>query len=96
MGSTAFDFETQPYAIPPTLLESRIHPLRPERIQSQIDPYFDRNWRFENEQAKKAFFIVGLCKAYSLIFSFTFNDRVETTCRMHYLALLVDGESADY
>lgn len=82
----------QLYEIPPSRLESKIHPLGWEAIQAHTDPWFDQHWEFASEKEKEGFFALGMSRAFSQFFPLTLDDRVEMTCRLHYLILLIDGE----
>lgn len=85
----------QLYEIPPSRLESKIHPLGWEVIQAQTEPWFDEHWAFASEKEKKDFFALGFSRAFSLFFPLTLDDRVEMTCKLHYLILLIDGGFAN-
>ncbi|KAJ5832777.1 hypothetical protein N7474_001088, partial [Penicillium riverlandense] len=82
----------QRYEIPPSRLQSKSHPQGFETIQAQVEPYFASNWKFASEKEKKGFLALGFSRAFSQFFPLTLNDRVETTCKMHYLALLIDDQ----
>lgn len=72
-------------------LDSKSHHLGWETIRAQVEPYFADNWKFTNEDEKQAFLALGLSRAFSYFFPLTLEGRIEPTCRMHYLALLIDG-----
>jgi aristolochene synthase len=82
-----------PCEIPMSQLESKTHPLGWEQIQAQVEPYFGNNWSFASEKEKKGFLSVGLSRAFSHSFPLTLDDRIDVTCKMLYLSLLIDGES---
>lgn len=82
----------QGHGVTPSRLDSKAHPLGWQIIQAQVEPYFGQNWRFPSEKAKQGFFAVGFSQAFSRFFPLTLTERVEGTCKMHYLALLIDGE----
>jgi aristolochene synthase len=88
---TASDLPSQIRGVPQTLLDSKSHPLGWQTIQAQVEPYFEQNWKFPSEKAKQGFLAVGFSHAFSRFFPLTVNERVEGTCKMHYLALLIDG-----
>lgn len=92
--STAWssNLDDQLYEIPPSRLESKTHPLGWETIQAHVEPYFSENWDFASEKERHGFFALGFSRAFSQFFPLTLNNRVEVTCKMHYLALLMDGE----
>lgn len=90
--SIAFDSSLQHHEITPSRLDSKAHPLGWQTIQAQVEPYFTQNWKFSSEKAKQGFLAVGFSQAFSRFFPLTLNDRVEGTCKMHYLALLIDGK----
>ncbi|KAF3384654.1 Aristolochene synthase [Penicillium rolfsii] len=68
------------------------HPLGWQTIQARVEPYFGQNWKFSSEKTKQGFFAVGFSQAFSQFFPLTLNERVEGTCKMHYLALLIDDQ----
>ncbi|CEJ58436.1 hypothetical protein PMG11_07091 [Penicillium brasilianum] len=78
--------------VPQTCLDSKSHPLGWQTIQSQVEPYFAQNWKFPSEKAKQGFLAVGFSQAFSQFFPLTVNERVVGTCKMHYLALLIDDQ----
>ncbi|KAJ5370984.1 uncharacterized protein N7496_007076 [Penicillium cataractarum] len=90
--STSSDRPSQPHGIPQTRLDSKSHPLGWQTIQAQVEPYFAKNWKFSSEKAKQGFLAVGFSQAFSQFFPLTLNERVEGTCKMHYLALLIDDQ----
>jgi aristolochene synthase len=90
--STSSDLSFQGRGVTPSRLDSKAHPLGWQTIQAQVEPYFGQHWRFPSEKAKQGFFAVGFSQAFSRFFPLTLNERVEGTCKMHYLALLIDGE----
>jgi len=63
-----------------------------EAIQAKTEPWFDQLWQFASEKEKKDFFALGMSRAFSQFFPLTLDDRVEMTCKLHYLILLIDGE----
>lgn len=81
------------HGVAPSRLESKTHPLGWEVIQDQIDAYFSKHWDFGSEEDKRKFFALGLSRAFSQFFPLTLNERVEAVCKIHYLVLLIDGES---
>lgn len=81
-----------PCEIPTSLLESKAHPLGWRNIQAQVEPYFGNNWKFASEKEKRGFLALGLSRAFSHFFPLTLNDRIDVTCKMLYLSLLIDGE----
>lgn len=83
--------QNQPSQPGPSRLESKAHSLGWESIQAKVEPYFSEKWNFSSEKEKQAFLSLGLSRAFSCFFPLTLEDRVEATCRMHYLALLIDG-----
>jgi aristolochene synthase len=80
------------YGVGPSQLELKSHPLGWEAIQALVEPSFAQHWKFTSEREKKGFFALGFSRAFSQFFPLTLNERVEVTCMMHYLALLIDGE----
>lgn len=93
LHSTESDLSFQGHGVTPSRLDSKPHPLGWQTIQAQVEPYFGQNWMFPSEKAKQGFFAVGFSQAFSRFFPLTLDERVEGTCKMHYLALLIDGES---
>ncbi|OQE44342.1 hypothetical protein PENCOP_c002G04633 [Penicillium coprophilum] len=81
-----------PCEIPASQLESKTHPLGWERVQAQVEPYFGNNWSFASEKEKKGFLDLGLSRAFSHFFPLTLDDRIDVTCKMLYLSLLVDDQ----
>lgn len=81
-----------PCEIPARQLESKTHPLGWEQIQAQVEPYFGNNWNFASQKEKKGFLCIGLSRAFSHFFPLTLDDRIDLTCKMLYLSLLIDGE----
>jgi aristolochene synthase len=81
-----------PFKIPPTQLGNKTHPLGWDGIQTQVEPYFDINWKFASEKEKKGFFSLGLSRAFSNSFPLTLDERVGLTCKMFYFSLLIDGK----
>jgi aristolochene synthase len=90
--STSSDLSFQGHGVTPSRLDSKAHPLGWQAIQAQVEPYFRQNWKFPSEKAKQDFFALGFSQAFSQFFPLTLNERVEGTCKMHYLTLLIDGE----
>lgn len=86
------DLTNQPYDIPPSRLQSRVHSLGEERIKAEAEKYFQENWNFDSEKKMRGFFSIGMSKAYSLFFPMTLDDRVDMTNRMLHLSLLTDGK----
>ncbi|KAL2006010.1 hypothetical protein VTN00DRAFT_9664 [Thermoascus crustaceus] len=86
------DPTSQPYDIPPSRLQSRVHPLGEERIKAEAEKYFEENWNFDSEKKMRGFFSIGMSKAYSLFFPLTLDDRVDMTNRMLHLSLLSDDK----
>ncbi|KAH8808728.1 isoprenoid synthase domain-containing protein [Xylogone sp. PMI_703] len=86
----AFDFAAQPYQIPPSIFESRFHPLPIETIEASINSYLEKNWQFKSEKQRSSVFKVNFSKAASLFFSFTFNERLDAVNRLFYVSLLID------
>jgi aristolochene synthase len=82
-----------PCEIPVCQLESKTHPQGWEKIQAQVEPYFGKNWNFASEKEKRGFLAIGFSRAFSHFFPLTLDGRTEVTCKMHYLALLIDGWS---
>ncbi|KAJ6113455.1 hypothetical protein N7523_006772 [Penicillium sp. IBT 18751x] len=82
----------QLYEIPPSRLESKIHPLGWEAIQSQTEPWIDQHWTFASEKEKNGFFALGMSRAFSQFFPLTLDDRVEMTCKLHCLIFLIDDQ----
>jgi aristolochene synthase len=80
-----------PCEIPACQLESKSHPKGWEKIQAQVEPYFGKNWNFASKKEKRGFLDIGFSRAFSHFFPLTLDGRIETTCKMHYLALLIDG-----
>ncbi|KAH8804508.1 isoprenoid synthase domain-containing protein [Xylogone sp. PMI_703] len=91
-SSKAFDFEIQPYKIPPSLFEHRYHHVSQEAIEANIISYMEKNWDFKSEKQKRSIFSVDFAKTTRLIYSFTFDDRLDYINRLHYVALLIDDE----
>lgn len=87
----AADFDLK-YGVGPSQLESKSHSLGWEAIQALVEPSFAQHWKFTSEREKMGFFALGFSRAFSQFFPLTLNERVEVTCKMHYLALLIDGE----
>ncbi|KAJ5355833.1 hypothetical protein N7517_010442 [Penicillium concentricum] len=81
-----------PCEIPAGQLESKTHPLGWERIQAQVEPYFGNSWSFASEKEKKGFLGLGFSRAFSHFFPLTLDDRVDMTCKMLYLSLLIDDQ----
>ncbi|KAJ5782243.1 hypothetical protein N7457_004017 [Penicillium paradoxum] len=81
-----------PCEIPPSRLESKTHPLGWKRIQAQVEPYFADNWNFASEKEKKGFLALGFSRAFSHFFPLTLSDRIDVTCKMLYLSLLIDDQ----
>ncbi|KAJ5199648.1 hypothetical protein N7491_009554 [Penicillium cf. griseofulvum] len=81
-----------PCEIPASRLESKTHPLGWEKIQAQVEPYFGNNWSFASEKEKKGFLSVGLSRAFVHSFPLTLDDRIDVTCKMLYLSLLIDDQ----
>jgi aristolochene synthase len=81
-----------PCEIPPSQLESKTHPLGWEKIQAQVEPYFGNNWSFASEKEKRGFLALGLSRAFSHFFPLTLDDRIDLTCKILYMSLLIDGE----
>lgn len=93
-NKTIKQYSTAPNApceIPPSQLESKTHPLGWSKIQAQVEPYFGNNWNFASEKEKKGFLALGLSRAFSHFFPLTLNDRIDVTCKILYLSLLIDG-----
>ncbi|KAJ5746215.1 hypothetical protein N7520_011397 [Penicillium odoratum] len=80
------------YGVGPSRLEAKSHPLGWQAIQALVEPGFGQDWKFTSEREKKGFFALGFSRAFSQFFPLTLNDRVEVTCKMHYLALLIDDQ----
>lgn len=80
------------YGVGPSQLESKDHSLGWEAIQALVEPSFAQHWKFTSEKERKGFFALGFSRAFSRFFPLTLNERVEVTGKMHYLALLIDGE----
>jgi aristolochene synthase len=80
-----------PCEIPACQLEFKTHPLGWQKIQTQIEPYFGNNWNFASEKEKKGFLAIGFSRAFSRFFPLTLDDRIESTCKVFYLTLLIDG-----
>ncbi|CAG8902962.1 unnamed protein product [Penicillium egyptiacum] len=81
-----------PCEFAPRQLESKTHPQGWERIQAQVEPYFGDNWNFTSEKEKKGFLGLGLSRAFSHFFPLTLDDRIDATCKMLYLSLLIDDQ----
>ena len=81
-----------PCEFAPRQLQSKTHPRGWERIQAQVDPYFDHNWNFACEKEKKGFLGLGLSRAFSHLLPLTLDDRIDVTCNVLYLSFLIDGE----
>ncbi|KAJ5951832.1 uncharacterized protein N7479_010245 [Penicillium vulpinum] len=81
-----------PCDIPASQLESKTHPLGWETIQTQVEPYFSNNWEFASDKEKKGFLSLGLSRAFSHFFPLTLDDRINVTCKMLYLSLLIDDQ----
>ncbi|CAI7571514.1 unnamed protein product [Penicillium discolor] len=81
-----------PCEIPARQLESKTHPLGWEQIQAQVEPYFGNNWNFASEKEKKGFLRIGFSRAFSHLFPLTLDDRIDLTCKMHYLSLFIDDQ----
>ncbi|KAJ5496411.1 hypothetical protein N7463_008398 [Penicillium fimorum] len=81
-----------PCEIPAGQLESKTHPLGWERIQAQVEPYFGNSWSFASEKEKKGFLDLGFSRAFSHFFPLTLDDRIDVTCKMLYLSLLIDDQ----
>ncbi|KAJ5706171.1 hypothetical protein N7536_001860 [Penicillium majusculum] len=81
-----------PCEIPARQLESKTHPLGWEQIQAQVEPYFGNNWNFASEKEKKGFLCIGFSRAFSHLFPLTLDDRIDLTCKMLYLSLLIDDQ----
>lgn len=58
-----------------------------------VEPYFVQNWKSSSEREKEEFFALGFSRALSEWFPLMLDDRAELTGKMHYLVLLIDGES---
>lgn len=78
----------------PTRLELKSHPLGWEALQKRVEPYFAQNWKFASEREKEGFFALGFSRALNEMFPLMLDDRAELTGKMHYMALLVDGEDS--
>jgi aristolochene synthase len=91
-SSTARNLSHHHYGVPPSRLDSKEHPLGWGTIQGRVEPYFAQHWKFPSEKARHSFFAVGFSQAFSQFSPLTLDERVEGTCKMHYLALLIDGE----
>ncbi|KAJ5656519.1 hypothetical protein N7507_008469, partial [Penicillium longicatenatum] len=76
----------------PSQLESKSHSLGWEAIQALIEPRFAQHWKFPSEKEKNRFFALGFSRAFSQFFPLTLNERVEVTCMIHYLVLLIDDQ----
>ncbi|KAJ5312853.1 hypothetical protein N7508_003683 [Penicillium antarcticum] len=81
-----------PCEIPATQLESKTHPLGWEKIQAQVEPYFGNNWNFASEKEKRGFLAIGFSRAFSHFFPLTLDCRIETSCKVFYLTLLIDDQ----
>lgn len=64
-----------------------------ERVRALVEPYFGEHWQFSSEKERKGLHAVGLSRAFCQLFPLTLNERVEATCKLHYLLVLVDGKS---
>ncbi|KAJ5246459.1 hypothetical protein N7468_001442, partial [Penicillium chermesinum] len=84
--------QSRPMEPAPSQLDFKTHDLGWEKIQAQVEPYFGEHWNFASEKEKQAFYDVGFSRAFSCFFPLTLEDRVEATCRMHYLPLLIDDQ----
>lgn len=91
-SSTVRNLSHHHYGVSPSRLDFKEHPQGWRTIQDQVEPYFAQHWKFPSEKARQAFFAVGFSQAFSQFFPLTLDERVEGTCKMHYLALLIDGE----
>ncbi|KAJ6102420.1 hypothetical protein N7486_004847, partial [Penicillium sp. IBT 16267x] len=80
------------YGVGPSQLELKSHPLGWEAIQALVEPSFAQHWKFTSQREKRGFFALGFSRAFSQFFPLTLNERVEVTCMMHYLALLIDDQ----
>ncbi|KAJ5546148.1 hypothetical protein N7494_003733, partial [Penicillium frequentans] len=80
------------YGVRPSQLESKAHSLGWEAIQALVEPSFVQHWQFSSEKEKKGFLALGFSRAFSQFFPLTLVERVEATCKMHYLALLIDDQ----
>lgn len=80
------------YGVGPSQLESKTHSLGWEAIQALVEPSFVQHWKFSSEKEKKGFLALGFSRAFSQFFPLTLDERVEVMCKMHYLALLIDGK----
>lgn len=80
------------YGVGPSQLESKAHSLGWEAIQALVEPSFVQHWKFSSEKEKKGFLALGFSRAFSQFFPLTLDERVEVMRKMHYLALLIDGE----
>ncbi|KAJ5740211.1 hypothetical protein N7493_000083 [Penicillium malachiteum] len=63
-----------------------------EAIQTLIEPYFAKNWKFASEKERNGFFTLGIARAFSEFFPLVLNDRVDVTGKMHYFAFLIDDQ----
>ncbi|KAJ5629484.1 hypothetical protein N7528_003141 [Penicillium herquei] len=63
-----------------------------EAIQTSIEPYFQKNWKFASEKERNGFFTLGIARAFSEFFPLVLNDRVDVTGKMHYFAFLIDDQ----
>lgn len=80
------------HEVGPSRLESKSHSMGAETVRALVEPYFEDAWEFSSEKEKKSFHAVGLSRAFCQFFPLTLNERVEATCKLHYLLVLIDGK----
>lgn len=75
-----------------SIFEPHCHPIV-DQASRDVDEFYLKNWKFDNEKAKKKFVAAGFSRVSCLYFPKARDDRIRYVCSLITILFLVDGTS---